>query len=92
MIQVRQPGFVPKKVPGMTQNLVPGKADGEVRTAGSDKHNERQQYCAYGCVAHAQRVGDSVGTVGSVIVCCVPGMKKTDDNLPIHTYEIKHLV
>ena len=76
----------------MKNNLVSGKADGEIRTAGSDKHNEPQQYCAYGCVAHARRVGGSVGTMGSAIVCCVPGVKKTDDNLPIRTYEIRPLV
>ena len=88
MIQVRRPGCVRKNVPGMKQNMVPGKADGEIQTAGSDKHNEPQEYCAYGCVAHARRVGGSVGKMGSAIVCCVPGVKKTDDTLPIRTYEI----
>ena len=76
MIQVRQPGFCTLK--SMKTNLVPGKADGEIRTAGSNKHNEPQQYCAYWCVAHARRMGGSVGTMGSVIVCCVPRERKTD--------------
>ena len=89
MIQVCQPGFVRKKVPGMKQNLVPGKADGEILTAGSDIHNKPQQYYVYGCVAHARRVGGGVGTMGSVIVCCVLGVKKTDDNLPIRTYLVQ---
>ena len=62
----------------MKTNLVPGKADGEIRTAGSNKHNEPQQYCAYWCVAHARRMGGSVGTMGSVIICCVPRVRKTD--------------
>ena len=49
-------------------------ADGGIRTAGSDKHNQPQQHCAYGCVAHARRVGGSVETMGSAhVVCCVPG-------------------
>ena len=61
MIQVRQPGYV-----RTNKNLVPGMGDGGIRTAGSDKHNEPQQYCAYGCVVHVQRVGGSVETMGSV--------------------------
>ena len=33
------------------------------------------QYCAYGWVAHAQRVGSSVVTMGlGHVVCCVPGI------------------
>ena len=43
-------------------------AGGGMRTAGSDKNNQPQQYCAYGCAAHARRVGGSVGTMGYVHV------------------------
>jgi len=50
-------------------------ADDGMRTTGSDRHNQPQQHCAYGRVEHARRVGDSVGTMGSVhVVCCVPGI------------------
>ena len=48
------------------KNTVSGKADGGIRTAGSDKHNQPQQYCEYGCVSHARRVGSSVVPMGSV--------------------------
>ena len=58
MIQVRQVGFVRMK---KLWYLV---EDGGIRTAGSDEHNQPQQYCAYGRVAHARRVGGSVEPMG----------------------------
>ena len=93
-IYIRQPEFIRMKT-----NL----AAGGIRTAGSDEHNQPQQHCASGCVAHAWRVGASVGTMGSVhVVCCVPGIclscvltaheslgEKTDNiYLPIRTYKM----
>ena len=82
----------------MGKKLVPGKADGEMRTEGSDKDNEPQQYCAYGCVAHARRVGGGVGTMGSIcdrllrIWCKENRHIHLDNNLPIRTYKIMPLV
>ena len=77
-----------------------------VPTAGSDKHNQPQQYCAFGCVAHAWSVDGSVGTMGSVyVVCCIPDpclscvltareslREEADHMFPIRTYEIGPLV
>ena len=48
--------------------------DGGLRTAGSDKHNQPQQYSANECVAHARRMGGGVVTLCSVhVVRCLPG-------------------
>ena len=81
------------------KKLTPGEADRcDIRTAGSDKHNEPQQYCAYGCVAHARRVGGSVGTMGSICDCLLRTWCEEnrhihlDNNLPIRTYKIRPLV
>ena len=55
--------------------MVPGNADGEIRTAGFDKHNQPQQYCAYRWVGRAQRVGGSIVMMEFVhVVCCLPGI------------------
>ena len=96
---IRQPGYIPMK-----KNIT----DGGMRTAGSDKHNQAQQHCAYGCVAHARRVGNSFRTMGSVhVVCSVPGIclscvftaqeslgKETDNTYRyVHTrYKVRPLV
>ena len=51
------------------------EVDGGLRTAGSVKHNQPQQYSAYGCVAHARRMGGSVVTLWYVhVASCLPGI------------------
>ena len=74
------------------------QADGETRTAGSDKHNEPQQYCAHECVAHARRVGGGGGTVGSICdrllrTWCEENRHiHLGNNLPIRTFKIRPFV
>ena len=47
---------------------------GGLRTAGSDKHNQPQQYIAKGCVTDARRMGGSVVSLCSVhAISCLPG-------------------
>ena len=80
-------------------------ADGGLRTAGSEKQNQLpQRYSAYGFVVHALRMGGSVVTMGSVhVVCCLPVTylgcvltaheslgEKTDNILPIRTYQVQN--
>ena len=71
-------------------------SDSEVRTAGSDKHNQPQQYSAYWGVAHARRVGGGVDGI-CACVCCLPSvclgsyesLGETDNILPVRTYKNK---
>ena len=91
-IGVRPPGCIRTKK---------NKADGRLRTAGSDKHNKPQQYNAYGCVAHGRCMGGSLVTLLPVHVVgcttwytsglCAHGRlrQKMNNILPVPTYKIR---